>query len=422
MYSRKSTANDFLVGVARHDLSLPGPSEHYAETTVATSNSLQQKVFIINHPLSTKISERSSNFTGAGLTPPGAYDDYFLYNISKYNGSVHSFELRMDRAFKSSGNQMSLEMKGSINAQSGFVRSLSPIPSSSSVVLSITISSSTSWTHTIAVYSIKNSNNTSTTIFLHFKTEDINTDATWNSMIKKVQRGIHPIFFYAAKSVTELKLWGAENWESSNFFTTYHLQDALNGSEELKKCVTNLAEINSTQGIICQQGLISLAGCTEFSKTFKHCSKCSSGLALTINWPVDNYPTFNCQETSNCQSDEFRGTDLICRKCDTIHGGKPGCDACTFLNNTFGCLTCKSDFITQLNNLNVPCKKNCLVSERISADGLSCLPCSDINPQCTTCQDNSIYCTTCSPNYTLDINKLICSSTVQCQAPCATCS
>jgi hypothetical protein len=308
----------------------------------------------------------------------------------------------MERVFKGPGDQISLETKGILTNQWGFLRSLCSIPSSSSVVVSMTNDLPTTWFHTIAVYSMKNSNDPSTTIFLHFKTDDVNNENTSESKIFKVQRGKHPIFFYTNKKVTELKLWGVEEWWTPTF-TTYHLEDALNGSKEDKVCIYNLTSITGV-GIDCPAGLINLPDCAEFSSTLRYCSKCNPGLTLTISWPLNNYPTFNCGTTVNCQADEFRGADQNCYKCDSISGGKPGCHTCSFTGGTFSCLSCKADFTTQLSNTNVPCKKICITTEGISLDGKSCLPCIDIDPECIECEDYTALCTTCNSGFTLHQN------------------
>ena len=47
-----------------------------------------QKPFIVNHPLSTKLLERSSNFKGDGLSPKNKYDDSFIHTKSYQNGGI----------------------------------------------------------------------------------------------------------------------------------------------------------------------------------------------------------------------------------------------------------------------------------------------------------------------------------------------
>jgi hypothetical protein len=48
------------------------------------------KPIIADHPLSNKISQRSSNFTGLGLNSPGQFDDYFIYSTQAI-----SFEFKL---------------------------------------------------------------------------------------------------------------------------------------------------------------------------------------------------------------------------------------------------------------------------------------------------------------------------------------
>ena len=85
------------------------------------------KTYFVNHPLSTRISERSSNFDGFGLTPK-EFDDSFLYTDSYSSGLISKFNICM-RSMKL------VYQKTCVSDQQGYVTGLSPIPSSGSVLV-----------------------------------------------------------------------------------------------------------------------------------------------------------------------------------------------------------------------------------------------------------------------------------------------
>ena len=120
-----------------------------------------QKPFIVNHPLSTKLLERSTNFKGDGISPKNKYDDSFLHTKS-YTNLVTGFAT-YDVCLRHSSN---FSLGICIDNQLGFPAGLSPIPQTSSVLVmsSNTFSSPTTWMHKF--YSITMAQNGSENIIL----------------------------------------------------------------------------------------------------------------------------------------------------------------------------------------------------------------------------------------------------------------
>jgi hypothetical protein len=54
---------------------------------------LTQKPYIALHPLSTNVSERSSNFFGNGLTSPNEFDDFWLYSEPNVVSTFQNFKI-----------------------------------------------------------------------------------------------------------------------------------------------------------------------------------------------------------------------------------------------------------------------------------------------------------------------------------------
>ena len=102
-------------------------SPNYLTDIKLTSNNKIDEPYIVNHPLSTQVSERSSNFEGKGLYPPNKYDEYFLYSDS-YD-TTYIFKLCLGSA-RSTPTPVCY-----VDPIRGLTRGMSPIPSTSSVIV-----------------------------------------------------------------------------------------------------------------------------------------------------------------------------------------------------------------------------------------------------------------------------------------------
>ena len=97
----------------------------YWQITLGASGSYVP--LISNHPLSTRISEKSSNFKGLGLNPPNQFDDTFIY--------TYSLEKSFDVCFKNMSKINDVNCLS--ESEMGVAKGLSPIPSTSSVIVMV---------------------------------------------------------------------------------------------------------------------------------------------------------------------------------------------------------------------------------------------------------------------------------------------
>ena len=98
------------------------------------SSDLTQKPFIALHPLSTNVSQRSSNFFGDGLTSPNEFDDFWLYSEPSVVSTFQNFKIVLVKTTFIS-NSLSMQSISESNIEAGSVRGLSSIPSSTSVMI-----------------------------------------------------------------------------------------------------------------------------------------------------------------------------------------------------------------------------------------------------------------------------------------------
>jgi hypothetical protein len=113
---------------------------------------------------------------------------------------------------------------------------------------------------------------------------------------------------------------------------------------------------------------------------FWYCSKCEPYYILTINWTENNYPTFICVANLACLEGEYEDI-TTCAACDSGSRGKPSCETCTLINNTFSCLTCKEYFEeNQSPNKNqFPCVPICTNNQALNPNTNQCGLCTELH-------------------------------------------
>jgi hypothetical protein len=102
-----------------------------------TEVDLTQRPFIALHPLSTNVSEKSSNFSGAGLSSTSQYDDFWIHTVplKSTDGINHKFKIRLVKTVKLLDNNINILTVSETTDQLGLVKGLSTIPSSTSVLV-----------------------------------------------------------------------------------------------------------------------------------------------------------------------------------------------------------------------------------------------------------------------------------------------
>ena len=96
------------------------------------------------------------------------------------------------------------------------------------------------------------------------------------------------------------------------------------------------------------------------------CTKCNTGKNLLIDWPSPaasstSSPTFSCVSITNtCPISQYKPTGIDCVPCNQGLRGKVGCENCTFIDGSYLCTKCMTDFspLTPVDQ-NYPCKKIC---------------------------------------------------------------
>ena len=121
-------AGDYWIGVYQNT----GP-QSFAELILTTGQTFAdiQIPFIENHPLSTRVSLRSSNFKGKGLDPQSKFDESFIYTDQYKNGVDHRYNVCLR-------NVQTINQSSCASILNGYVKGLNVIPSSSSFILMVT--------------------------------------------------------------------------------------------------------------------------------------------------------------------------------------------------------------------------------------------------------------------------------------------
>ena len=172
---------------------------------------------------------------------------------------------------------------------------------------------------------------------------------------------------------------------------TFHLQNALNGSDTNFFCQTQPVSINgSSNRLECiSSQIIPVEGCSTYISGFNTCSSCSQG-NLTIEWHEESFPRFFCEPVQlSCPNNQFIDEQNVCVDCSDSIKGKSGCKECSYKNRTFDskkftCLICKDKFYKDISD----------------PDDEKCLSCMG---NCDNCDLGTSTCQQCSSLHEYDL-------------------
>lgn len=261
-----------------------------------TANATVYQPFIVNHPLSTKLTQRITNYTGKGLYPANKFDDFFLYADGYGSSPVFKLCLRGARSITSEICSLSY---------TNLVIGVYSIPQTSSVLV-VGRNSSSSLLR-VRVFSI-----------------NIKTDLSLEIIVSlEYQRTTSPIilgefmrFYFQNKNLTQLSFWGL--YEGGTNHLNNHL-DVLNGLVDNLQCapLTHISRLTTTPpstSLTCSTlpTIPTSTGCTQFISALEFCTKCISGKELMITWTsATGLPNIKCVPI--CSSAvEYLDTNDVC--------------------------------------------------------------------------------------------------------------